>query len=74
MNMRGTIVAYAARKGWGYIYSENVNIFFHISNSPKFLPVLGAVVEFELAPPFRLGQHDQAVNLREVAIADGGGK
>jgi hypothetical protein len=62
--MKGTIVAYAVRKGWGYIYSENKNVFFHVANSPGFQPVLGMLVEFELAPPFKLGQSDQAVNLR----------
>lgn len=86
--MKGMIVAYAEisgrgnnflagsnhKKGWGYIRSENKNIFFHSSNSPDFHPVLGAVVEFELAPPFRLGQADQAVNLRKVESAGGGGE
>ncbi len=67
--MKGTIVAFAARKGWGYIYSGNENIFFHVANSPNFQPVLGVVVEFDLAPPFKLGQADQGVNLRVVGSA-----
>jgi hypothetical protein len=88
--MKGIIVAYAEsrgkgnnflagsnhKKGWGYIRSENKNIFFHTSNSPDFHPVLGASVEFDLAPPFRLGQADQAINIAPVGVESGaaGGK
>ena len=62
--MKGIIVTHAARNGWGFIESNGENFFFHVKNSPNFQPVLGQNVEFELAPPFKLGQRDQAVNLR----------
>jgi hypothetical protein len=77
--MRGTIVAYAAAAGWGFVEGEiegevaggqKSKHFFHVRNSPTYQPVLGQLVEFELAPPFRLGQPDQAVNLRAVHQLD----
>lgn len=66
---KGKIVAFAARKGWGYIYSDGENVFFHVANSPGFAPALDLEVEFETAPPFKLGQRDQAVNLQKVESA-----
>lgn len=70
--MKGMITAYDAYRGWGFIDNDGEKHFFHVKNSPGFAPVLGAEVEFELAPPFKLGQHDQAVNLRKVESAGGG--
>ena len=64
--MTGIIVAFDVRKGWGFVESNTRKIFFHIANSPELYATLGMAVEFELAPPFKLGQPDQAVNLREV--------
>jgi hypothetical protein len=73
--MRGIIVANASNAGWGFVESESADgqkskFFFHVRNSPTYQPVLGQAVEFELAPPFKLGQPDQAVNLRPVQVAD----
>lgn len=65
--MKGIITAYNAVKCWGFIKDENGNRqFFHADNSPDLKPELGIAVEFELGPPFRLGQPDQAVNLRRL--------
>jgi hypothetical protein len=70
-SMLGTIVAYDHKKLWGFIEDGNgVQWFFHKSNSPHFIPRLGAVVDFQTAAPFKLGRPDQAVNLRLVEGSD----
>ena len=67
---KGIIVAYNLRKKWGFIEKEDgTSRFFHATNSPGFEPKLGMLVRFELAAPFKLGQKDQAINLREVTNA-----
>lgn len=62
----GIIVLFHARKMWGFIREKDgVETFFHVDNcTDGFKPELGAVVEFKLAPPLRLGQRDQAVQIR----------
>lgn len=62
--MKGQIVTYDAPRGWGFIDSDGGKFFFHVKNSRDFTPVLGAWVEFDTAPPFKLGQREQAMNLR----------
>lgn len=64
--MKGQIITYDAPRGWGFIEKDGLKYFFHVKNSAGFQPVLGMFVEFQTAPPFRLGQKDQAINLREV--------
>lgn len=72
--MKGIIKAYTQKKQWGFIKdSDGGEWFFHLTNSPNFVPSLGMAVEFDLAPPFRLGQPEQAVNLRRVEESTGGG-
>lgn len=61
--------AYDYRKGWGFLDKNGERVFFHIANSPDFQVRLGMTVTFEYAPPFRLGQKDQAINLHEVVEA-----
>ena len=69
----GTITAYDVWRGWGFIDGTNgTNYFFHIKNSPGFAPALGLKVQFEVTGPFKLGQKDQAVNLRRVESVGGG--
>jgi hypothetical protein len=74
---KGKIVLFDQRRGWGYIFSDvhpykktqwgmGELIFFHVANSPDFKPALGLTVSFELGPPFKLGQAEQAVSLREI--------
>jgi cold shock CspA family protein len=66
--MKGKITVYDQMRGWGFITRDDngANIFFHIKNKvPSFLPALGARVEFETAPPLKLGQKDQAINVRD---------
>jgi len=62
----GQITAFDVLHGWGWISSDGEKFFFHVKNSPHFHVTLGAYVGFETAPPFKLGQSNQAVNLREV--------
>lgn len=65
--MKGIITAFTPARGWGFIVDESgKRQFFHVNNSPGFKPALGMAVEFELIPPFRLGQPDQAANLKAV--------
>ena len=62
--MTGYIWMFNQPKGWGFVKDgEGREWFFHISNT-KFVPVLGARVEFELAAPLKLGQKEQAINVR----------
>ena len=73
--MKGIIVAHASNAGWGFVESEGADgqkskFFFHVRNSPGYIPVLGQEVEFALAPPFKLGQADQAIGLRPAQAAD----
>jgi len=77
---KGKIVIFDWRRGWGYVrcegsagaFEHGEDVFFHVSNSPDFHAALGMEVEFELAPPFKLGQLEQAVNLRKVESGVGG--
>jgi len=65
MTRQGIVVAYHVKKGWGFIKEKSgEEWFFHNSNAvPNFAPMLGATVEFEIGPPLKLGQKDQAVNI-----------
>jgi hypothetical protein len=69
---KGKVVAYDVIRGWGWVECDGEKVFFHIKNSNGFIPELGAEIEFETVAPFRLGQRDQAVNLRKVESAGGG--
>jgi hypothetical protein len=69
--MKGMITAYDVPRGWGFIDSDGQKYFFHVKNSPGFVPALGMYVQFETAPPFKLGQSDQAISLREVVSGVG---
>lgn len=66
--MKGHITALTRKGTWGYVEDESgKEIFFHIANCSKnFKPEIGRVVEYELTRAFRVGQPDQAVNLRYV--------
>jgi len=63
---QGMIVMYNAVKFFGFIQEAGgPERFFHASNvAPGFVPELGAIVEYEIAPPIRLGKEPQAVNVR----------
>lgn len=70
MTYQGKIVMFHPAKGWGFLSYDDNEWFFHLSNcAAGFQPTLGALVEFEIAPPLRLGQKDQAVNVRPVGGA-----
>lgn len=70
---QGVISLYSQKKpwagekgGWGFI---NEVWFFHISHCvPSFVPVPGALVEFELGPPYKLGRREQAINVRPAKV------
>jgi cold shock CspA family protein len=78
--MQGMIVLYHPARRFGFIQrqkptDETGDIFFHQSEfKGEGEPPLGAIVEFDLAQPLRLGQKPRAVNLRLVKAAEGGGR
>src|SRR6266513_2729392 len=71
--MREAIIDfYNAEKAWGYLREDSgEKWFFHIANSPELkalvgVRLVGARVQFELAPPLRPRRSDQAVHLMIV--------
>ena len=75
MNKRltGTITYANPVRTYGFIQedSSGIHYFYHFTNvAPGFTPMVATRVEFELAPPIKIGKPDQAVNVRHV----GGGK
>lgn len=67
--MTGIILMYRPDKQFGFILSDETKaeVFFHASNRvADFTPVVGTRVSYTLAPPIRLGQKMQAVNVQEV--------
>jgi cold shock CspA family protein len=66
MAYQGIVVMYHAANFFGFIQENGrQERFFHMSNAaPGFVPELGAIVEYEIAPPIRLGKNPQAVNVR----------
>jgi cold shock CspA family protein len=75
MTYSGKITMYDKPRGWGFITRDDgEQVFFHVKNMvPSFLPANGARVLFETGPALKLGQKDQAVNLRDdfAPVADG---
>jgi cold shock CspA family protein len=66
--MKGIITAWAQHSSWGFIQAvDEREYFYHLKNCPGLVPRLGAAVEFETAPAFRLGKPDQAVNVRIIS-------
>jgi hypothetical protein len=62
----GQVTAFDAPRGWGWVSSDSEKYFFHVKNSPNYKIILGAYVDFDTAPPFKLGQREQALNLRDA--------
>lgn len=61
------IITVLSRGSWGFVEtSAGESYFYHLRNCLNFEPVLGAAVTFEVAPPFRIGRPDQAVNLKNI--------
>jgi cold shock CspA family protein len=74
-NMVGIVIIYDERKQWGFIRAHSAGIFgneifFHRSNCRSGVS-LGEEVEFEIGKPFKIGQREQAVNVRlAVGVVD----
>jgi cold shock CspA family protein len=67
--MNGIISMYRPDRQFGFVLvpETKTEYFFHIRNVfAGFTPVPGTHVSFVLAPPIRLGQKPQAVNVQEV--------
>ena len=64
--MKGQITYWNNNRGFGFITnSDGSSIFFHTTNFVKGQqPVLGATVEYAIAPPLSLGKKHQAVHVR----------
>jgi cold shock CspA family protein len=75
---QGTVVLYHPTRFWGFIReADGTEWFFHQSNAAKRYSIkLGDDVQFEVGPPLKLGQKDQAVNIAPVGVESvvGGGK
>ena len=67
----GIITFYHPAKLYGFIQDEiGVDFFFHHSNVAEgFTPVVAIRVEFETAPPIKIGKREQAVKVRPVGGA-----
>lgn len=64
----GRIVLFDVPRGWGMILrdSDGKKVFFHTKNKVRnFLPALGARVQFEMGPAYKVGLPDQALHLRD---------
>jgi cold shock CspA family protein len=63
--MQGTIQVYFPLKAYGFILLNfRDRIFFHLCNYKGYIePVGGMLVNFDIAPPRRQGQREQAVNV-----------
>jgi cold shock CspA family protein len=67
----GMIVMYNAARYFGFIQEAGgPERFFHATNvAPGFVPELGAMVQYEIAAPIRIGKAPQAVNVRRAGGA-----
>jgi cold shock CspA family protein len=66
--MKGSIVKYFSRRGFGFITPEGSSdeIFFHVSNYPEMLqPEIGKNVEFEVA---ETPKGNEAKNITELDV------
>jgi cold shock CspA family protein len=67
MKYTGKIQSYYPDRKFGFILVlDGSSWFFHLSNCPFGLPVLGEFVEFEFADPVKLGQRKMAVNVTPI--------
>ncbi len=67
--MKGSIVKYFSRRGFGFITPEDSQdeIFFHVSNYPEQLePEIGKAVEFEMIDT---PKGKEAKNIKVLAVA-----
>jgi cold shock CspA family protein len=65
----GIVSAFFPSRKFGFILLDDKSSrFFHLSNCPNGIPVLGERVEFELGDPVKLGRDKQAVNITPVSI------
>lgn len=67
---QGIIVYFKSTYGFIQESDEfNTEFFFHLDNVDEgFQPEVGKRVTFETAPPIRLGQKRQAVNVRDEEV------
>lgn len=64
--MKGTISYLQSDRGFGFITTiQGEKFFFHVSHFEKGSePILGGLVDFEIAPPIALGKKPMAVKVR----------
>jgi cold shock CspA family protein len=72
--MQGTVQKYDDLKGYGFILQGfKTRLFFHVrewkSDTP---PLIGMLVSYDVAPPHKPGQYNQAVNIAPVESGVGG--
>ena len=66
--MQGTVQKYNDLKGYGFILQGfKTRLFFHVREwKIETAPCIGMVVRFDVAPPNKPGQLNQAVNIVPV--------
>jgi cold shock CspA family protein len=70
MKYSAIVSAYFPSRKYGFLLlDDGTSRFFHLSNCPLGVPILGQRVTFELGEPVKLGQHKQAVDIRPVIDA-----
>ena len=69
MKYTGIVTTYFSNRSFGFIKSDHdaSSRFFHASYY-QGQPCLGVRVEFELAPPTRIGKDEQAVNIHPIEV------
>jgi cold shock CspA family protein len=66
--MQGTMQAFNVVRGFGFIVVDfRTRFFMHVSNyKSDVVPTEGLVVTFDIAPPYKPGGLDQAVNVTPI--------
>jgi cold shock CspA family protein len=72
--MEGKIQKFVLLKGYGFILQGfNTRLFFHVSEwKSQTAPRVGMLVTFDVAPPYKSGLLNQAVNVVPVKSVCGG--
>lgn len=74
--MQGTVQKYDDLRGYGFILQGfKTRLFFHVRDwKSDVAPRVGVVVSYDVAPPNKPGQLNQAVNVTPVDGVGGGVK
>jgi cold shock CspA family protein len=72
MKYTAIVSAFFPSRKFGFLLlDDGSSRFFHLSNCPHGVPILGQRVGFELGPPVKLGRDMQAINITPVFVTSG---